>query len=87
MHPQNLDILRRGIIGEDKFRGIDPERITSLEFGYRGLIENKRLFEVVYYINHYNNFIGTTRVVKPRTSPSTDLQLDAEKAKPATFLV
>lgn len=80
LRTENLDILRSGIIGEDKFRGIDPERITSLEFGYRGLFEEKRLFEVVYYINHYNNFIGTTRVVKPRTSPSTDLQLALNQA-------
>lgn len=77
---ENLDILRSGIIGEDRFRGIDPERITSLEFGYRGLLEGKRLFEVVYYVNHYTNFIGTTRVVKPRTSPSTDLQLALNQA-------
>ncbi|MFY0592275.1 TonB-dependent receptor [Roseivirga sp.] len=80
LRTENFDLLREGIVGQDQFRGIKPERITSLEFGYRGLIENKRLFEVVYYINHYNNFIGTTRVVKPRTSPSTDLQLALEQA-------
>lgn len=77
---ENLDILRDGIIKSEKFRGIKPERITSLELGYRGLVEDKRLFEVVYYINHYRNFIGTTRVVKPRTSPSEDLQLAMEQA-------
>lgn len=77
---ENLDILRDGIVEQSRFRGIKPERITSLEFGYKGLIENKRLFEVVYYVNLYNNFIGTTRVVKPRTSPSTDLQLALEQA-------
>ncbi|OEK04375.1 TonB-dependent receptor [Roseivirga misakiensis] len=77
---ENLDILERGIIRDDKFRGIKPERITSLELGYRALVEDKRLFEVIYYINHYRNFIGTTRVVKPRTSPSIDLQLALEQA-------
>ncbi len=77
---ENLDILRAGIVEQDRFRGIKPERITSLEFGYRGLFENKSLFEVVYYINHYRNFIGTTRVVKPRTSPSTDLELALDQA-------
>ncbi|MFY0594445.1 TonB-dependent receptor [Roseivirga sp.] len=77
---ENLDILQNGIVRDDKFRGIKPERITSLEFGYRALIEGKRLFEVVYYINHYRNFIGTTRVVKPRTSPTEDIQLALEQA-------
>ena len=82
---ENLDILRNGIVSDDKFRGIKPERITSLELGYRTLVEDKRLIEAVYYINRYNNFIGTTRVVKPRTSPSTDLQLAMEQANsPAT---
>ncbi|OEK04905.1 TonB-dependent receptor [Roseivirga misakiensis] len=80
LRAENFDLLREGIVDNDRFRGIKPERITSFEFGYRGLVENKRLFEVVYYINHYNNFIGTTRVVKPRTSPSTDLQLAMEQA-------
>lgn len=82
---ENIDILRNGIVRDDKFRGIKPERITSLELGYRALVEDKRLIEAIYYVNRYNNFIGTTRVVKPRTSPSTDIQLALEQANsPAT---
>lgn len=81
----NLDIIQNGIIGENKFNGIKPERITSFEIGYRSLIENKRVFEVLYYRNYYNNFIGNTRVIKPRTSPSLDLELATVQANnPAT---
>lgn len=76
---EKSEILRNGIVADNKFRGIKPERITSFEFGYRGLVEDKKLFEVVYYINHSTNFIGTTRVIKPRVSPSTDLQLAFEQ--------
>ena len=31
-------------------------------------------------MNYYDNFIGVTRVVKPRTSPLTDLLLATEQA-------
>ncbi len=81
----NLDIIERGIIGENKFNGVKPERITSIEVGYRSLVENKRVFEVLYYRNYYKNFIGNTRVIRPRTSPSLDLELATEQANnPAT---
>lgn len=76
----NQDIIERGIIGDEKFNGIKPERITSIEIGYRGLVEDKRVFEILYYRNYYNNFIGNTRVIKPRTSPSIDLTLATEQA-------
>ncbi len=75
-----LDIMERGIIGTNQFNGIKPETITSAEFGFRSLIEDKRLVEAILYVNYYNNFIGVTRVVKPRTSPITDLFLAAEQA-------
>lgn len=75
-----LDILEDGIISNDQFNGIRPETITSFEVGYRSLVEEKRLIEAILYVNHYQNFIGVTRVVKPRTSPLTDLRLAAEQA-------
>lgn len=70
---RHIDILANGIIRQDQFRGIKPERITSFEVGYRSLIQDRRVFEVNYYRNYYQNFIGNLRVVKPRTSPSLDL--------------
>lgn len=75
-----LPLLEDGIIGTDKFNGIKPETITSFEFGFRSLVDSKRLFEAILYVNHYRNFIGVTRVIKPRTSPLTDLRLAAEQA-------
>lgn len=77
---KHLGILEDGITGTDKFNGIKPETITSAEFGFRSVVEEKRLFEAILYVNYYQNFIGTTRVVKPRTSPMTDLMLAAEQA-------
>lgn len=81
----NLDIIENGIIGQNKFNGIKPERVTSFEIGYRSLVENKRVFEVLYYRNYYKDFIGNTRVIKPRTSPSLNLELATLQANsPAT---
>lgn len=77
---QYMDIIEKGIIGKDRFNGIKPETITSLEFGFRSLVEEKRLIEAVLYVNHYRNFIGITRVIKPRTSPLTDIRLATEQA-------
>ncbi|MBO3697622.1 TonB-dependent receptor domain-containing protein [Roseivirga sp. E12] len=70
---RHIDILANGIVRQDQFRGLEPERITSFEFGYRSLIQDRRVFEVNYYRNYYQNFIGNLRIVKPRTSPSLDL--------------
>ncbi len=77
---QHVDILENGIIRQDQFRGIKPEQITSIEIGYRGLIQDRRVFEVNYYRNYYQNFIGNLRVVKPRTSPSLELIRAADQA-------
>ncbi|OEK04907.1 carboxypeptidase-like regulatory domain-containing protein [Roseivirga misakiensis] len=76
----NHDIIESGIVDASRFNGIKPERVTSIEIGYRSLVEDKRVFEILYYRNYYNNFIGNTRVIKPRTSPSTDITLATEQA-------
>ncbi|WP_420386427.1 TonB-dependent receptor [Roseivirga sp.] len=77
---QHLNILADGIVSQERFRGLEPEQITSFELGYRSLVQDRRIFEVTYYRNYYNNFIGNLRVVKPRTSPSSDLARAAEQA-------
>lgn len=80
-----LPILEEGMITENDFTGIKPETITSVEFGFRSLVDSKRLIEAVLYVNHYKDFIGVSRVIKPRTSPLVDFQLAAEQANnPAT---
>ena len=77
---EHLDIIQNGIIGTNKFNGLKPEQVTSFEIGYRGLVEGKRVLEILYYRNYYKNFIGNTRVIKPRTSPMDDLALATKQA-------
>jgi len=77
---QHLDIAQNGIVRQDQFRALAPEQITAFEIGYKSLIQNRRIFEVNYYRNYYQNFIGNLRVVKPRTSPSVDLIRAVEQA-------
>lgn len=47
----------------DKLR---PEQVKTLEFGYRGITLNNKLFiDFTAYYNWYNDFIGEIRVVQP----------------------
>lgn len=41
---------------------VKPERVQNIEVGYKGLINNALLIDVVYYYNIYNDFITQTRV-------------------------
>ncbi len=77
---RHLNILENGIIGNDRFRTLNPERINSFELGYRSILQDRRIIEITYYRNYYDNFIGALRVIKPRTSPSTDLARAALQA-------
>ena len=82
---QFLDIIQNDIVTAADFDRLEPERITTLEFGYRSLVQDRRIFEVTVYRNYYQNFIGNRRLVKPRTSPSVDLQRSIDQANnPAT---
>ena len=52
---------------------VAPERVTTYEIGYRGII-NKRLYlDVNAYRNTYNNFIATVNVITPLQGSVTDL--------------
>lgn len=42
---------------------VKPEKIKSMEVGYRSLIQNKLLIDAVYYYNIYTDFITQIRVV------------------------
>lgn len=75
-----LESIRSGIIPDNLFNGLAPEQVTSFELGYRSLVEEKRIFEVTVYRNYYENFIGNIRIIKPMTSPQTDLARAAEQA-------
>lgn len=82
---QFLDIIQDNIVTASDFDGLEPERITTLEFGYRSLVQERRIFEVTVYRNYYQNFIGNRRLVQTRTSPSVDLERSIDQANnPAT---
>ena len=42
---------------------VKPEKVKSLEFGYKSLIQNKLLVDAVFYYNIYTDFITQIRVV------------------------
>ena len=78
---QHLDVAQEaGLFVKISLEPWQPEQITAFEIGYKSLIQNRRIFEVNYYRNYYQNFIGNLRVVKPRTSPSVDLIRAVEQA-------
>ena len=43
---------------------VKPEKITSFELGYKSLINNKIMLDIVGYYNIYNDFIAQVRVRK-----------------------
>ena len=69
----NLDVLEEGIVQEGEFQDFVPEKVLSFEVGYKTRIRNVLFLDALYYNSEYQNFIGITKVVKPRTSPQTDL--------------
>lgn len=42
---------------------VKPEKVKSIELGYKSLIQNKLLIDAVYYYNLYTDFITQVRVV------------------------
>jgi len=70
---KNLSILESGIVSQNQLLGIRPEVVNTLETGYRHLFTPQFYIDLSYYVSFYHDFIGVTRVVKPRTSPSQDL--------------
>lgn len=46
-----------------EFNQVKPERVQSIELGYKGIAANKLFIDVAYYYNMYNDFITQIRVV------------------------
>ncbi len=46
---------------------IKPEHLNSIEAGYRGVIFNKLLIDFNAYLNFYTDFIGSIKVVRPKS--------------------
>ena len=42
---------------------VEPEELTSIEIGYKGIIANQLLLDVNYYHNNYKNFIANFPVL------------------------
>ncbi|MCD8539252.1 MAG: TonB-dependent receptor, partial [Leadbetterella sp.] len=52
-----------------KAKALKPEKITSYEIGYKGLIAKKLFVDAYYYYSRYENYIGATTIVVP-TAPA-----------------
>ncbi len=58
------------------------ERLSSYEVGYKGALTDQLAFDVNYYRNYYNDFIGAVRFIGNRDgSRPTGPQLAAEAAR------
>lgn len=70
---KNLDVLDAGIVQQSIIQQLKPEQVFSFEVGYKTNIKNIIYLDAVYYNSIYRDFIGITKVVKPRTSPQINL--------------
>ena len=70
---KNLNLLENGIVQEDINREFKPERVFSFEVGYKTKIADVLFLDGVYFNSVYRDFIGISKVVKPRTSPQVSL--------------
>lgn len=58
--PKNLALLRP----ITNLNPVKPEQVKSIEVGYKGVIGEKLLIDLVYYSNSYNDFIASQSVRK-----------------------
>ena len=63
-NPANLQLL----VPVQGFAPVRPETIRSVELGYKGLLGDKLLIDVVYYYNQYDHFIAQ-RSLRKAASP------------------
>jgi iron complex outermembrane receptor protein len=54
-----------------EFNQVKPERIQSIEVGYKGLLGSALFIDAAYYYNIYNDFITQTRVVTATPIPAS----------------
>lgn len=58
-NPANVALLQP----YSEFNQVKPERIQSIEIGYKGLLRSDLFIDGAFYYNIYNDFITQTRVV------------------------
>lgn len=58
-------------------KALRPERVKSVEIGYKGLIGKKLLVDASYYHSVYKNFIGTATVLVPTAAAGPGLPIES----------
>jgi iron complex outermembrane recepter protein len=83
-NPANTALL----VPYTSFEPVKPERVQSLEVGYKGLINNKLMLDISYYYNVYNDFISQVRIVtaSPFTAANAPVPALIGTANYATIL-
>ncbi|MFC3812482.1 carboxypeptidase-like regulatory domain-containing protein [Lacihabitans lacunae] len=61
-----------------------PERISSYEIGYKGLIAKKLFVDAYYYTSTYKNFIGGVSVIVPTAAAGPGLPIESGVASAST---
>lgn len=59
------------LVAYDNYKPVSPEKIQSIEVGYKSIIDGKLLVDLSYYYNIYNNFEVQVRMRKA-SGPITD---------------
>jgi outer membrane receptor protein involved in Fe transport len=56
---------------------LKPEKISSYEIGYKGLIGKKLFIDSYYYTSKYTNFIGGTAILVPTAAAGPGLPIES----------
>ncbi|MBS0030700.1 TonB-dependent receptor [Chitinophaga sp. 22321] len=58
----------RNLLRKNDYTYLDPEHVKSLETGYKGFFDNRRLFvDIDFYYNKYSSFIAQVEMSVPNT--------------------
>jgi iron complex outermembrane receptor protein len=72
---QVLDVKgNQGILQTTTLKPLTPERVLSIDFGYRTEIQKKVFIDVSAYYSIYKNFIGFQRVVRTNVGDVTSAE-------------
>lgn len=67
-------IKEQGLLVKNDYTYLQPEQIQSLEFGYRGKLNDGKLqIDIDFYFNRYTQFIAQVEMNIPKTSNSDSI--------------
>ncbi len=69
----------------DFWEPVKPEKVQVIEIGYRGIINEKLMYDISYYRNIYNDFITQVRVRQSQALDTTTNQLVSVPAQDSPF--